>query len=108
MDLGERSNRRDVVRRSASYQFELALRRLELVERDKRSTKSHARRQILWVNLETGTTDRNRFSVAPSAAQLFGQLRKSDRTRILAEAASKIFYPRIVGHERDGTYFTVT
>ena len=99
-DLREAANRGEIFRGALEHQLELGLRVVEAVQLDQRPPERHARGEIAGVNRETRTTDLDRFLELRRAPMLLGELRKRNRRRIFLDPASKVFYPRIISHQR--------
>jgi hypothetical protein len=87
--------------------LELALSFLELIQLEERASKRDARGKITRMNGETGAAGFDRLVELPGAAELLGELGKSDRRRVPLNPASKIIDALIVRHYDDG-YGTVT
>ena len=94
--LAERAPRREILRRAAQHLFELALRFVEVVQFEEGAAEGDAGREVSGMTGEAGAADVHRFLQLPCPAALFGELRESDRRRILLDPASKVFNPRIV------------
>ena len=55
------------------------------------------------MELQPGAAGIDRFLILLRPPALFGELRKSNRRRILLDPASEVFYPLVVGHRPYGT-----
>jgi hypothetical protein len=93
-NIGESANGREVFRSALEDLLQLALRLVELLQFDERAAKRHARGQICGMDVEAGAADVNRFLKHRGPPELFGELRKRDRRRVLLDPSSQI-EPRV-------------
>ena len=77
-----------------------------MLEVEKCAAQRDAGRQIRGMNGESRAAHVHRLFELSCAAVLFGELRESDRRRVLLDPSSEIFETRIVSH-RYGTTVTV-
>src|SRR2546428_9692133 len=98
MDLGQTANRGEILTRALEHQLELALRIVQLIQFEEGASERDASGEVGGGNLQAGAADVDRFLKLPGAPELLGELRKSNRRRILLDPASKVVDPRIVAH----------
>ena len=96
MELCECPGGGEIIRRGAADELELPLGLVKPVERDQRAAHRHACGNVSGIARQAGVADRDGFLQPAGATELLGELGESNRRRILAEAASKIFDARVV------------
>ena len=101
VDVGERTNRRQVLGGRAQDTFELVPRVVEPAELEQRSPERDARRDVGRVPLQAGFTCGDRVLELPCPAVLFGQGRERDRRRILLDPASQFLDAGVVHFVQD-------
>ena len=74
-----------------------------MIDLDEGAPERDARGEVAGVNLEARAADIDRFPELPGPPELFGELRKRDRRRVLLNPASKVLNPLVVGHQLYGT-----
>jgi hypothetical protein len=97
-DIVERAPRDDIVRRRLEDTLELGFRLLDPTDLEERPAEGDAGREIRGMLIEAGLTDPDGLRMVADPPVFFGELRKSNRRRILLDPASKVFNPRVVDH----------
>ena len=98
VDLGEAADGRKILRRTLEHARELDLSLLELTQLEERAAKRHAGRQVSRMNRQTGAAGVDSFLELARSAALLGQLRKSNRRRILLDPAPQVVDTGVFGH----------
>ena len=98
IDFGQAANRGEILARALEHQLELALRIVQLIQFEEGASERDASGEVGGVNLEAGAADVDGFLELPGAPELLGELRKSNRCRILLDPASKVVNARVVSH----------
>ena len=101
VDLGERTNCREVLGGRAQDMFELVPRVVEPAKLEERSPERDARGDIGRVPQQAGFTCGDRVLELPCPAVLFGQGRERDRRRIQLDPASQFLDAGVVHFVRD-------
>ena len=89
VDLGEGADRRQVAGRRVQDERQLVEGFVEAIELDEGAAEGDVRGQVCGVLGEADLADGDGFVRVAVAAELFGELRKSNRRRILLDPASK-------------------
>src|SRR5712691_10574540 len=108
IDLGQAANRGEIFARALEHQLELPLRIVQLIQFEEGASERDASGEVGGVNFEAGLADVDRLLELPGAPELLGELRKSNRRRILLDPASKVVDTSVVAHgSAYGTTVTV-
>ena len=91
VDLGEAANGRQILGRTGNDAFEFELGFVEAVEGDKGAPEREPGGDIARMAAETGRAHLDGLAERARPPVLFGELRKRNRRRVLANPASKIF-----------------
>jgi hypothetical protein len=97
-NIVERAARSDIVRRRLEDPLELGFRLFDTTELEERPAERDPGREVRGMLFEAGLRDPDRLRVFADPPVFFGELRKSNRRRILLDPASKFLNPRIVVH----------
>src|SRR5690349_18774137 len=106
-DIGQLANRAEIIGCSLEDIFELAGRFVVPTHFKQRTAERDASGEIRRMLCEAGPADAHGVLELPGPSMLFGELRKSNRRRILLDPASKFFNPRVVRHKRYGIEMVV-
>ena len=98
MDFSQAADRGQVLGCVLEDVFELALRIFELIQLEEGASERNACGKVAGVYREAGAAGLDRFLELAGPPELLGELRKSNRRRILLDPASKVFDTRIVSH----------
>src|SRR5215213_6760946 len=98
MDFRQAADGGEVLGRAAEHGLQFLPGAIEVAEFDQRPAKRHARREVSGVDPQARAADLHRLRMLTGAAVFLGQLCKSNRSRILLDAASQVVDTRVVGH----------
>src|SRR5262245_1237290 len=98
VDVAEGAKGRQILRGALQDEVQFLLRVFEPTQMQERASEGHVCREVPGMAFKSPAAHLDRFFMPADAAALFGELRKSNRRRILFDPASKVFEAGVVRH----------